>query len=55
MTNQHAPVGKAFGSTAGFTMVLAGLKAWLEHNINLNLIADRFADALVTHAQRNLV
>jgi uncharacterized protein YndB with AHSA1/START domain len=29
-------------STQGFTLVLAGLKALLEHNIRLNLIADRF-------------
>lgn len=29
-------------STEGFTLVLAGLKAYLEHNIQLNLIGDRF-------------
>ncbi len=29
-------------STGGFTTVLDGLKAYLEHNINLNLIADKF-------------
>lgn len=29
-------------STGGFTMVLAGLKAWLEHGIELNLIGDKF-------------
>ena len=28
-------------STGGFTMVLAGLKSYLEHRINLNLIADK--------------
>jgi len=33
---------QAIGSTEGFTLVLTGLKALLEHNINLNLIADRF-------------
>lgn len=33
---------QAIDSTGGFTIVLAGLKAFLEHNINLNLIADRF-------------
>jgi uncharacterized protein YndB with AHSA1/START domain len=32
----------AKGSTAGFTTVLDGLKAFLEHNINLNLVADKF-------------
>lgn len=31
-------------STEGFTLVLAGLKAYLEHNIRLNLVADRFPD-----------
>ncbi len=29
-------------STQGFTWTLAGLKAWLEHNLRLNLVADRF-------------
>lgn len=29
-------------ATEGFTLVLAGLKAYLEHGIALNLIADRF-------------
>lgn len=29
-------------STAGFTAVLDGLKAFLEHRINLNLIADKY-------------
>lgn len=33
---------QAIGPTEGFTFVLAGLKALLEHNINLNLITDRF-------------
>ena len=33
---------QAIGSTERFAFVLAGLKALLEHNINLNLIADRF-------------
>jgi uncharacterized protein YndB with AHSA1/START domain len=33
---------QAISSTEGFTFVLAGLKALLENNINLNLIADRF-------------
>jgi uncharacterized protein YndB with AHSA1/START domain len=31
--------------TAGFTTVLDGLKAWLEHGINLNLIGDKFPQA----------
>ena len=29
-------------STQGFTLVLAGIKALLEHNVRLNLVADRF-------------
>ncbi|WP_256006924.1 SRPBCC family protein [Pedobacter deserti] len=29
-------------STGGFTTVLDGLKAYLEHGINLNLIADKY-------------
>lgn len=37
-------VSQALDSTGGFTLVLAGAKAYLEHNITLNLIADRFPD-----------
>jgi len=29
-------------NTGGFTTVLDGLKAYLEHNIKLNLVADKF-------------
>lgn len=29
-------------NTGGFTTVLDGMKAFLEHNINLNLIADKY-------------
>jgi len=29
----------------GFTIVLAGLKALLEHGIELNLVRDQFPDA----------
>ena len=36
----------AVGSTEGFTFVLAGAKAYLEHGIKLNLVADRFPDGL---------
>lgn len=35
-------VQEALGSTGGFTWVLAGLKALLEHDIELNLVRDRF-------------
>jgi len=38
--------GEAIGSTEGYTHVLAGLKVLLEHNISLNLIANRFPDGL---------
>ena len=31
-------------NTGGFTTVLDGLKAYLEHNIRLNLIADKFPE-----------
>jgi uncharacterized protein YndB with AHSA1/START domain len=42
----QAVAQQAIGSTEGFTLVLAGLKALLEHNIHLNLIADRFPNGL---------
>ncbi len=32
----------AVDSKGGYTMVLAGLKAWLEHGIELNLVSDQF-------------
>lgn len=35
-------VQQALGSVEGFSIVLAGLKAYLEHGIRLNLVADRF-------------
>lgn len=39
-------VRQALDSMEGFTLVLSGLKALLEHNIILNLVRDRFPDAL---------
>jgi uncharacterized protein YndB with AHSA1/START domain len=36
-------------STEGFTLVLAGLKALLEHDVRLNLVADRFPKGLEEH------
>ena len=42
-------VKQALDSMGGFTWVLAGLKAYLEHNIMLNLIADRFPKELREH------
>lgn len=41
-------VAKAIDSMGGFTLVLAGLKALLEHDIALNLVADRHPDAVRT-------
>jgi uncharacterized protein YndB with AHSA1/START domain len=34
------------GSTQGFSLVLAGAKAFLEHGIQLNLVADRYPKGL---------
>ncbi|EAQ63077.1 hypothetical protein MED121_24020 [Marinomonas sp. MED121] len=33
---------QAVDAKGGYTMVLAGMKAWLEHGIELNLIRDQF-------------
>lgn len=38
-------------STSGFTTVLDGLKAYLEHGINLNLIADKFPKEVIEHGK----
>lgn len=40
-------VGAALDSTGGFTMVLCAAKAYLEHNIMLNVVADKAPDAHV--------
>jgi uncharacterized protein YndB with AHSA1/START domain len=37
---------QALDSTEGFTFVLAGLKAYLEHGVQLNFAADRHPDGL---------
>ena len=42
-------VNDALESKGGFTWVLAGLKAFLEHGIELNLIADAFPKGLREH------
>lgn len=39
---------QALDSTGGFTLVLAGAKALLEHGIALNLVGDRHPAGLVT-------
>lgn len=36
-------------SVGGFTTVLDGLKAYLEHGINLNLIADKYPKEIIQH------
>ena len=38
-------VKQAIDSKGGFTLVLAGLKALLEHDLVLNLVADQYPDA----------
>jgi uncharacterized protein YndB with AHSA1/START domain len=37
-------VQQALDSTGGFALVLAGAKAFLEHNLELNLVRDRFPE-----------
>jgi uncharacterized protein (TIGR02246 family) len=52
VTNQEFPgseaeaIRHALGATEGFAFVLAGAKAFLEHNVQLNLVPDRFPDGL---------
>jgi len=36
-------------STQGFSLVLAGLKALLEHDIELNLVRDRYPEGIEEH------
>jgi uncharacterized protein YndB with AHSA1/START domain len=42
-------VKQVTASTQGFTLVLAGLKALLEHDIRLNLVADRYPEGIEEH------
>ncbi|MBA3449992.1 MAG: SRPBCC domain-containing protein [Chloroflexia bacterium] len=42
-------VPQAIEATEAFTLVLAGFKALLEHDIRLNLVADRFPAGLAGH------
>jgi uncharacterized protein YndB with AHSA1/START domain len=42
-------VKQVAGSTQGFTLVLAGLKALLEHDVKLNLVADRYPKGIEEH------
>lgn len=45
--NGDEVVNMAIDSMGGYTMVLCGLKAFLEHGIILNLVADKAPDAHV--------
>ena len=42
-------VKQVTGSTQGFSLVLAGLKALLEHSVRLNLVADRYPKGIEEH------
>ena len=42
----EAVAKQAIAATGGFTLVLAGMKALLEHNIELNLVSDRFPEGV---------
>jgi len=42
-------VKQVASSTQGFSLVLAGAKAWLEHGIRLNLVADRYPKGIEEH------
>jgi uncharacterized protein YndB with AHSA1/START domain len=42
-------VKQATDSTQGFALVLAGLKALLEHDVRLNLVVDRFPEGIEEH------
>jgi len=42
-------VTQVTSSTQGFSLVLAGAKALLEHGVRLNLVADRFPKGIVEH------
>lgn len=41
-----AAVAQALDSVGGFTLVMAGAKAWLEHGIELNLVRDSYPAGL---------
>ncbi|HMM81342.1 MAG TPA: SRPBCC family protein [Pyrinomonadaceae bacterium] len=40
--NDEKIVSQIRDSTEGFTILLAGMKAYLEHSVELNLVGDRF-------------
>lgn len=45
--SQDEIVAKALDGVGGFTTMICGLKAYLEHGIILNLVADKYPDAIV--------
>lgn len=50
MGSEDEVIRNAIDSMGGYTMVLCGLKALLEHNIELNLVADKAPDAQATRS-----
>jgi uncharacterized protein YndB with AHSA1/START domain len=44
--DEEAVARQAVAATGGFTLVLAGMKAWLEHSIQLQLVRDRFPEGV---------
>jgi uncharacterized protein YndB with AHSA1/START domain len=42
-------VRQVTGSTQGFSLVLAGLQAFLEHHVTLNLVANRYPKGIEKH------
>jgi uncharacterized protein YndB with AHSA1/START domain len=44
-------IDKIKDATGGFTTVLDGLKAYLEHGLNLNLIADKYPKEITQHGK----
>lgn len=42
-------ISKIIDTTGGFTTVLDGMKAWLEHGIELNLVRDKFPAEFIAH------
>ncbi|HMI01995.1 MAG TPA: SRPBCC family protein [Pedobacter sp.] len=48
-TTGDALLAEINGASGGFTTVVDGLKAYMEHGINLNLIADKFPKGISEH------
>ena len=42
----HKLTEQIIDSTGGFNLVVSGLKAWLEHGVQLNLVGDKFPKEL---------